>query len=186
MPSSTPLRLAALLERADQHYDVSVLAVIQHNMVTAAIEEMQLQGIEAPERHAVLARAEQMLPSGYALTQMYFRRFTEMSSTPIEALESTSRSLTLCAKHLEGIAARNLAKEQALPELAWAMKSIGQRYAQLIRAARTLEDNGVISIGHTQRLAKLADRPEGPLEPFYDKAIALLDHHQAPRTRMAA
>ncbi len=186
MSSSTPLRLAALRELADQHYDISVLTLIQRGVVVAAIEEMQLNGIENPQAEAIRARAAQMLPEGYALTQMYFRRFAEMSSTPIEVLESTSSCLTFCAKHLEGIAARNLAQDQALPDFANAMQSIGHRYAQLIQAARTLEDNGVISVSHTQRLAKLVDRPEGPLEPFYDKALALLDHHQAPRDRMAA
>lgn len=185
MESSTPLRLAALQELADQHFDVGVLTMMQNDVMFLAIEEMQIHGLQDPSPIQVLARAEQMLPKAAGLQQMYFRRYASLASAPIEDLEAAASNLTLCAKHLEAIAARNLSKDQPLPAMANAMQVIGQRYAQLIQAARTLEERGVISVSHAQRLDKLSDRPDGPLEPFYDKAIALLDHH-APRTRMAA
>jgi len=185
MGSSTPLRLAALQELAAQHYDIGVLTMMQNDVLFQSIEEMQLMGAQDPAPNQVLGRADMLLPKGMGLQQMYFRRYASLTSAPVEELESTSSSLTLCAKHLEAIAARSLTKDQPLPAVASAYQVIGQRYAQLIQAARTLEDHGVISVSHAHRLSKLSDRPIGPLAHFYDKAIALLEHH-APRARMAA
>lgn len=190
MDSSTPLKLSGLRDLADMHYDVGVLSLMQTDVLLQCIETMQLTGNGRPMPQQVLEQAELALPSGSALQQMYFRRYAALTSEPVERLEATARHLARCAQHLEGIAARDLSKRPLADgghpiSMDTAAQIISQRYAQLIQAATTLEQHGVISVTHSERITGVAERPDGPLAPYFDKAMALVQH-QVQRPRMAA
>lgn len=186
MSSTTPLHLAGLQELADQHYDVSVLALMQNDALLMAVEELEFHGEDA-SGDLLRYRAQSMLPVGVALQQMYFRRYAGLATEKVESLEAVASGLTLCAKNLEALAAKALATPHATTGAhAAAEHAIGERYAQLIAAAETLESRRVISVAVSERIVKLSERPDGPLDRFYDKAIALLNQSKPDRLRAVA
>ena len=188
--TTSPLWMKALAKLADQHYDVAVLAQIQSELSAQAIENRMLKGY-GTESHEDLKgarlEAEALLPTGLELQSLYFQRRAGISLAPTRELETAAKTLTLCAEQLEKISGQVLAKGLKVADFAKAESAIGDRYAQIIRAARTLESNGVIPVLQREQLAKLSERPAGPLAAFFDKAMTLLEHHdQQPKMRMAA
>lgn len=185
MSSTTPLRIPVLIELANEHYDVAILAMIQFDLMVQAMETRALMG-EDMVGDAIMRDVEDLLPKGFALQQLYFQRYAALSRAPIEEVESISSTLAVCASNLERTAARVGLRQMTVGDRAKAEDVIAQRYAQLIRASRTIEERGVISLHHSVRLDRLLTRPTGPLEAFFDKAMTLVSAQQAPRMRMAA
>lgn len=185
MSSTTPLRIPALIELANEHYDIAILSLIQFDLMVQSMEMRALNGEDIVEDQ-VMRDAESMLPKGFALQQLYFQRVASISRAPIEEIESIANTLAVCAKNLERTAARVSLRPMTVGERAKAEDVIAQRYAQIIRATRTIEERGVISIHHSERLERLLARPIGPLSSFFDKAMALVTAQQPPRARMAA
>ena len=185
MSSTTPLRIPALIELANEHYDIAILSMIQFDLMVQAMEIQALNGEDIVDER-VMRDAETLLPKGFALQQLYFQRVAALSRAPIEEVESIANTLAVCAKNLERTAARVSLRPMTLGERAQAEDVIAQRYAQIIRATRTIEERGVISVHHSERLDRLTARPSGPLASFFDKAMTLVSIQQPPRARMAA
>jgi len=188
--NTSPIWMPALKKLAEEHYDVAVLERIQSEATNQAVENRMLKGMSidgVDAMKSVLDEANALLPGGLDLQSLYFQRRANLALTDIQDLEATAETLVMCAEQLEKISSKVLARNLDVATFAQVEHSIGERYAQLIRGARTLEDAGVVSVLHFDRLVKLTERPFGPLSAFFDKAMALVDHQDSmPKMRMAA
>lgn len=175
---------------ANQGFNVAVLAAIEQRLLMQAIAQREQKGLVDHPSDALHDHAERLMPQGAQLYMLYTEVRGGMARQPLQDLEEISRNLELAASHLEKAAVKNLVVTEALPlgDKVAARAGIATRYAQLLEAARTLEESGVVPVFQRGRLANLTDRPAGPLLPYYDKACTLLEDRQskADRLRMAA
>jgi hypothetical protein len=190
--SSNPVNLESLKRLAGDGFNTGVLALLEHQALSQAIALRSLKGYDAHPREEVMALAEQVLPTGDSLFQLYTETMAGMSKHQVDDLEQVSSNLAVCAAALETAAVRTLAKLSGAPtrDKAQGEQVIGERYAQLLEAAQLIENTGVISVRQAGALANLTSRPTGPLSAFYDKACAIVADRQQNsalyRPRMAA
>ncbi len=188
--STHPIWMTALRKLADEHYDVAVLDLIQNDALIQAMERRAVLGLgvtSEPDLQALRSEAQALLPAGFALQSLYFQRFASMHARPIADLESACLSLSNCISALEGVAAQQMAQNVTLGTWAKIEQSIAERYAMLMRGAKTLEQHGLMSPHHEDRVASLTQRPMGPLAAFFDKAMTMMASQSTPeRMRMAA
>lgn len=176
--TSTIVRIAQLQVMASRGYDLSVLSAIEHAAMAQAVGMREAKGLRAHSADDVLALAGSLVPSGAQLDQLYMETLSHLREKPLQTLERIADQLGSAAAALEQIAARSAARAVTLAQFAKIQGAIGQRYAQLIQAAQTLERAGVVPVHLQGRLANLSERPDGPLSIFYDKAVALVDASQ--------
>jgi hypothetical protein len=173
--STNPIKLATLKPLVEQGYDLAVLSTIQRDVVMQVLEQFHMEHIDMSSPQVVLDYADNLLPNGFELQSLYFKRSASMASSPVEDLEQIASTLSLCAHHLEEAAVKGMSKDVTLRNHALMEQTISTRYAQLIQGATTLESYGVISTHLAERLTKLTERPSGPLGAFYDKALVMIE-----------
>jgi hypothetical protein len=188
--NSGPIYLPKLQALANANENLAVLVLMQDQAMRGAIALREAKGIAAHPKADVVALADHGLPRGEALMQMYLETRADMHREPIARLIRAGRSLSLCAGDLERVAGRLEArrKDMDMPSFARAQQVMGERLATLIEGARTLEESGAVPVHHTDQLNALTQRPTGPLEPYLDKAMAVLQSRErgAVRERVAA
>ncbi|HWS25829.1 MAG TPA: hypothetical protein VN259_04565 [Xanthomonadales bacterium] len=183
--ASTIVRISQLQVMASRGYDLSVLSAIEHAAIAQAVDMREARGLRAHPGDEVLALAGTLVPGGAQLDQLYMETLSHLREKPLQTLERIADQLGSAAAALEQTAARSAARPVTLAQFAKIQGAIGQRYAQLIQAAQTLERAGVVPVYLQGRLANLSQRPDGPLGIFYDKAVALIDtDRHSPREPM--
>ncbi len=166
---------------ASRGYDLTVLSAIEHSALTQAVDMREAKGFRAHSTDEVRALAGTLVPTGAQLDQLYVETLCGLRSKPLQTLQRIADHLGTAAASLEQTAARSASRPVTLSQFGRIQGAIGQRYAQLIQAAQTLERAGVVPVHLQGRLANLTDRPDGPLRIFYDKAIALMDAAHSSR-----
>ena len=180
------LRLASLKKLGTEGFNGAILAMIEEQTSMQAVEMLALKGNMNPTREEVLGLCEQLLPQGVALYQLYAETKQGIASYRVDDLQRVGDTLSLAASHLERAAARAMTRPATLQGFATIHHSIATQYASLIQAARTIEQCGVIPVQDCDRLAKLTDRPVGPLSLFHDKALLLAEAPEKYTHRMRA
>ena len=101
-----------------------------------------------------------------------------MRDHPAQELSLFSEHLERVAGDLEFAGARLTSTmkdgDLTIEQFAQAQNSLSERYADIIDAATAIEKEGGPSPIHM--LGLVTERPVGPLEPYYNKAMALLAH----------
>lgn len=178
-PATTgKLHLAPLRKLQDQGLDLAVLLVMQRDTLARAWRSIAMSG-NAPQREQVLTMALLDMPQGARLMQAYSETAATMANRPVRELQTVAQSLAAAAQALESHAVRHLATTAAapLPQQARGHHAIGERLAQLLQGANTLQVSGLVPAGSAQgkSLHSVMEFIEnGPLSRFMDKANAIL------------
>lgn len=184
------LQINSLQKLSNEDYDQAVLSVIQTQAFAQVIESQLLMGNPAPKGESLVHLAQEALPKGDHLYKLYMHTYMNLAKQPIEDLESAAKDLSSSINSLERVAVSHMSKNMTLSNYARIEQSVGDRYAQIIIAANNLESIGVIPSQMNNRLLKISDRPSGPLEAFYDKAMAIVidqyEKYTPEKMRMAA
>lgn len=187
------LHLKPLQVLQHQGFDLAVLLAMERDALMRAHRCLELGGT-TPTREALVDAATRDMPRDARLLQAYTEASATLSSRPVRELETIAEMLSKCAITLEAAAVRQVLRgpSENLAETARAHHAIGERLADLLRGAHTLETSGMIAApGHAQRLQSVTTFVQtGPLSKFLDKARALLNEregeaHSAPRMAMA-
>jgi len=181
--NTTPngLYLKPLKALQNQGFDLAVLLAMERDVLMRAHRSMALSGI-VPTKANVIEAATRDLPRDARLLQSYTETSATLSSRPVRELETIASMLSRCAVNLEAAAVRHVAGDSGnLADRARAHHAIGERLADLLRGAHTLETSGMIAApGHAQRLESVATFVQnGPLSKFLDKARALLSERDS-------
>ena len=178
---TTALQIPALAKLHQSGFNPLVLRAIEDNAMMQAIDLRLMKGIATHPSDEVNRFAATLLPQGAALHQLYHETKASIRDYPAQELFLFSEHLERVAGDLEFAGARILAanKDDALTvgQFAQAQQSLSERYADIIDAAESIEKAG--GMPPTHQFSLLTERPDGPLEPFYDKARALLQNRQA-------
>lgn len=174
------------LNASPEGFDSTILSLIEQKYIEEAYIHSVMNGIPIDHKD-ILRKAGEDIPKGDHLIQEYMYVRESKRSAPIRHLQEIRERIELSANRLEGIAAKELAaRNSGVSTFASAVKmehAIGQRYAELIEVARGLENMGVISPHYSEILDELLDIPSGPLAPFYEKALAIIDAKEEERLR---
>lgn len=185
--SSASLLTPGLQQLADMGFDRAVLLSIENKAMSEAVALREIKGDATHSDEEIRSLAKTLVPTGLTLREAYASMDRSMSSQSMQTLQRVAHQLEQAAGGLERIAARSAARPMKLAEFALVQQSIGTRYASLLQAAQTLERSGLIPVFLRRDLSQLTARPDGPLEPFYDKALTLIDertnHQPAARAR---
>lgn len=178
---TTALQIPALAKLHQSGFNPLVLRTIEDNAVMQAVEMRMSKGIFAHPGDELMRFAASLLPQGVSLHQLYAETKSAMRDHPIEELQLFSDHLERVASDLEFSATRLMADNQAagatVGQFAAAQHTLAERYADIIDAANTLQSQAGMQPIHM--LAPITERPNGALEPFYDKALALLAQRAA-------
>lgn len=174
---SQGLHLQPLQQLQSQGFDLAVLLAMERDALMRAHRCLSLGGHEVT-RDSLVTAASRDLPRDARLLQAYTETSATLSSRPVRELETIADMLTHCAHCLEAAAVRQTARGESvnLAEQARAHHVIGERLADLLQGAHTLENSGIIAApGHARRLESVTTFVQnGPLSRFLDKARALL------------
>lgn len=171
---TTIVKLPRLQALAARGYDLAVLAAIEDAALSQALDMRESKAMTQHPAQEVRSLADSIVPSGAHLDQLYVETLSSLRTKPLRTLQRIADHLGAAAAALEQTAARSASRPVTLGQFARIQGGIGRRYAQLIEAAQTLERAGVVPVHLQGRLSQITDRPEGPLRPFYDKALAFV------------
>jgi hypothetical protein len=99
--STNPIKLATLKPLVEQGYDLAVLSTIQRDVVMQVLEQFHMEHIDMSSPQVVLDYADNLLPNGFELQSLYFKRSASMASSPVEDLEQIASTLSLFVDHFE-------------------------------------------------------------------------------------
>src|SRR3989344_1479357 len=153
---TTALQIPALAKLHQAGFNPLVLRAIEDNAMMQAVEMRLMGGFAAHSTEDVVRTASDLQP------------FSEHLGRVAEDLEFAGARLLAANKG--GITVERFAQAQ---------QTLSERYADIIDAAQQIEKAGGPAPFH--QLSLLTERPEGPLEAFYDKAQALLQSRQSAR-----
>lgn len=171
------LQLRPLQQMQARGFDLAVLLAMEKDALMAAHRCMSLAG-QAITRESLIETAGRDLPRDARLLQAYTETASALASRPVRELEQLADMLQHCAKGLEAAAVKHTAATGVpFAEQARTHHAIGERLADLLQGAHTLQNSGVISVqSNARRLESLATAVQnGPLGKFLDKARALLN-----------
>lgn len=177
--TSTFVKIPQLQILASRGYDLAVLSAIEEAALMQAVEMREAKGLVAHPAGEARALAASLVPSGARLDQLYVETLAGMRSMPLRTLQRVADHLAFAAAGLEQTAARAASRPVTLGQYAKIQGAIGHRYAQIILAAQTMESAGMVPIHLQGRLSNLTERPDGPLEAFYDKAYSIAEATRA-------
>ncbi len=176
---TSALQIPALAKLQKAGFNPLVLRAMEDNAMMQAIEMRLMKGISAHPSNEVTQFAESLLPQGEQLHSLYAQTKADIRDFPAQDLQMYSEHLQRVAGDLEFAGARLLAANAdgaTVSSFAQAQHSLSERYADIIDAAQQIEKAGGPAPIH--QLSLLTERPDGPLEAFYDKAQALLRERQ--------
>lgn len=179
----TALQIPALAKMHSNGFDPIVLHEIESNAMMQAIEFRLLKGYASHPSEDVTRFAATLLPQGIGLHKLYDETKAALKSFESQDLARFTEHLERVAGDLEFAGVRILARKGSMESFAVAQQGLGERYADLIDAALAIENaGGPMPIFQYHALK---ERPDGPLEPFFDKAMAILaqrkqGEHQRP------
>jgi hypothetical protein len=194
--SNTPtgLNLRPLQQLQEQGFDLAVLLAMERDSLMRAHRCLSLSGNDITRQKLVEAAVSD-LPRDAKLLQAYTETAATLATRPVRELETIADMLANCARSLEASAVRAMARspEQGMAEQALAHHAIGERLADLLQGAHTLQESGMIATeSQARRLESVGTFvQDGPLSKFLDKARALLSQRDnntdgvAPRPSMA-
>jgi len=179
---TTALQIPALAKLHQAGFNPLVLRAIEDNAMMQAVEMRLMGGFAAHSTEDVVRTASDLLPQGAQLQALYAQTKADIRDYPTQELQLFSEHLGRVAEDLEFAGARLLAANKGgitVERFAQAQQTLSERYADIIDAAQQIEKAGGPAPFH--QLSLLTERPEGPLEAFYDKAQALLQSRQSAR-----
>lgn len=167
----------------------TILGLIEQKHIGEALAQSKNTGAELTHEQ-VLRVANETLPKGEHLQMEYAHTKDAVSGVPIRHLEGLSERLTMHAEHLEYMGVNALIAKihgrSNMAQFAAQEHQVGEVYAQIIEAAKGLESMGLIPTRQHRALEKLTDEPNGPLQPFYRKAMAILAQREGQQERVSA
>ena len=178
---TSALQIPALVKMHQSGHNPLVLRFIEENAIMQAVEMRMTKGINAHPADELVRFASTRVPQGLGLHQLYAETKSAMRDNPAQELSLFSEHLERVAGDLEFAGARLSTTmkdgDLTVEQFARAQTSLAERYADIIDAASAIEKEGGPSPIHM--LGLVTERPVGPLEPFYDKARALLVNRAA-------
>jgi len=159
-------------------FDATILGLIEQKHIQEAIAR-NANCAERPDNEAILRDANESLPKGAHLYSEYASTKESLGAVPLRHIQGLAERVKMTAGALESFGVKALisrmsGKGGSVADYASVEQRIGERYAEVLEAARGLESIGVVSTQHNQALAKLTEEPSGPLQPFYQKAMAIV------------
>lgn len=173
---TSALQIPALIKMHQAGFNSLVLRHIEDSAIMQAVEMRMMKGVYSSDSEDLVRFSASLLPQGVELHQLYAETKAGLRDHPAEELSLFAEHLERVAGDLEFAGARlvssNAEGTSTTGQFAIAQHTLAERYADIIDAASAIEQQGGGQAIHM--LAPITERPIGALEPFYDKAMALL------------